>query len=103
MRADGDQRAAEAEPVRGLRDLLEIGEVGGRLPMSRAEIGAVAAYGNEPEEVERLRASVMAGSFLDMSGSGVGLAVPDDVADDDRRGDQAEALEAVGDRLLLAR
>ncbi len=29
MRADGDQHAAEAEPVGGLGDLLEIGEIGG--------------------------------------------------------------------------
>ena len=27
MRADGDQRAAEAQPVGGLRDLLQIGEI----------------------------------------------------------------------------
>ena len=53
MRADGDQRAAEAEPVGGLRDLLQIGEIGGAIAVVRAEIGAVAADGNEPEQVER--------------------------------------------------
>ena len=52
MRADGDQRAAEAEPVGGLSDLLEIGEIRGAVAFVGPEIGAVAADRDEPIEIE---------------------------------------------------
>ena len=53
MRADWDQRAAEAKPVGRLGDLLEVGEVRRPYALVAAEIGAVAADGNEPEDVQR--------------------------------------------------
>ena len=53
MRADGDQRAAEAQAIGGLSDLLEIGKIGGAIAAVGAQVRAVAADGNEPVDVER--------------------------------------------------
>src|SRR5271165_5102526 len=100
MRADRDQRAAEAEPVGCLRDLFQIVEVGRPCADVAAEIGPVAGNRNKPENIERGDLSHWRCSLL-FSVSGVGFAVPDDVAHDDRGGDQAQAVKAVRHGLLL--
>ena len=53
MPADRNQHAAEAEPVGGDGDFLEVAEIGGPMAAVAAEIGTIAADGDEPENVER--------------------------------------------------
>src|ERR1700733_1881296 len=54
MRTNRNERSTIAQPVSGLRDLLEIVEVRRPVANVAAEIGAIPADGNEPEHIKRL-------------------------------------------------